>query len=384
MLLNIGPSHPAMHGCFRVLVELDGERISRAVPEIGYMHRCFEKEVESHPWNAAILYADRLNYVSPILNEVGYCLAVEKLMGVRAPERAQWIRMLAGEVSRICDHLVSIGVNLVDAGALTNYWYLMNARERFVDWLEALTGARLTANYVRVGGVARDLPAGTERALAACLKDLRRAMREVRALVRGNRIFLERTRGVAAIGSEEAVECGFTGPALRAAGCAYDVRKDEPYLRYAELDWDVPVGSGGDVYDRIFVRFEEIAQSARMVEQILARMPGGAVMAGDWAVAMPGKHEVYGTMEGMIRHFKLATEGMRVPAGETYACTEAANGELGFYVVSDGSARPYRVKVRPPCFPLFQAFPRLIEGHMVSDAVVTLASLNIIAGELDR
>jgi NADH dehydrogenase I D subunit len=384
MYLNIGPSHPAMRGCLRVLVELSGERIVSAVPEIGYLHRCFEKEAEAHPWAAVIPYTDRLNYVSPIMNEVGYCTAVERLLDLEIPERAIWIRMLACEVSRICDHLVCIGATLVDIGALTNSWYLFNARERFIDWLEALTGARITANYTRIGGVARDVPPGTPAALKGCLAGLRTATSEVQTLIRHNRIFLDRTRGIGAITRDEAIDRGFTGPCLRSAGGDYDVRKAEPYLRYAELDWDVPVGSKGDVYDRIFVRFEEIEQSSRMVEQILERLPGGPVLAEDWAVAMPPKHEVYGTMEGMIRHFKLAMDGLRVPSGEVYACTEAANGELGFYVVADGGDKPYRIKVRPPCFPLYQAFPRLIEGHMVADAVAILASLNIIAGELDR
>jgi len=384
LYLNIGPSHPAMHGCFRVLVELAGERILRAVPEIGYLHRCFEKEAEDHTYSQVLPYTDRLNYVSPLMNNVGWCMAVEKLMGIELPERAGWIRMLACEVSRICDHLLCVGANLVDIGALTNFWYLFNAREFFVDWIEGLSGARLTASYARIGGVARDVPPDSKKALRSCVKTLRRALKDVTGLTRHNRIFLDRTQGVGAISREEAIDYGFTGPCLRATGCDYDVRRAHPYLHYDELDWDIPMGTEGDTFDRISVRMEEMEQSAWMIEQMLERMPSGPVIADEWEAALPEKGEVYGSIEGMIRHFKLITGGVRVGAGEVYSCTESANGELGFYVVSDGSERPYRVKVRPPCFAIYQAFPRLVEGHMVADAVAILASLNVIAGELDR
>jgi len=384
LYLNIGPSHPAMHGCFRVLVELAGERILRAVPEIGYLHRCFEKEAEDHTYSQVLPYTDRLNYVSPLMNNVGWCMAVEKLMGIELPERAGWIRMLACEVSRICDHLLCVGANLVDIGALTNFWYLFNAREFFVDWIEGLSGARLTASYARIGGVARDVPPDSKKALRSCVKTLRRALKDVTGLTRHNRIFLDRTQGVGAISREEAIDYGFTGPCLRATGCDYDVRRAHPYLHYDELDWDIPMGTEGDTFDRISVRMEEMEQSAWMIEQMLERMPSGPVIADEWEAALPEKGEVYGSIEGMIRHFKLITGGIRVGAGEVYSCTESANGELGFYVVSDGSERPYRVKVRPPCFAIYQAFPRLVEGHMVADAVAILASLNVIAGELDR
>jgi NADH-quinone oxidoreductase subunit C/D len=382
--LNIGPSHPAMHGCFRVLVELEGERIRRAVPEIGYLHRCFEKEAESHSYTQVLPYTDRLNYVSPIMNNVGYCMAVEKLLGIEVPERAGWIRMLACEVSRICDHLICVGANLVDIGALTNYWYLFNAREFFVDWIEALGGARLTASYARIGGVARDIPPDSKGMLRSCVRKLRRATGDVRGLTRHNRIFLDRTQGVGAIGMEEAIDYGFTGPCLRATGCDYDVRRTHPYLYYDRLEWDVPIGTSGDTFDRIVVRMEEMEQSAQMIGQILKLMPDGPIIADEWGIALPNKGEVYGSIEGMIRHFKLITDGISVPAGEVYSYTEAANGELGFYLVSDGTERPYRLKVRPPCFAVYQAFPRLVEGHMVADAVAILASLNVIAGELDR
>ncbi len=382
--LNIGPSHPAMHGCFRVLVELQGERIIRAVPELGYLHRCFEKEAEAHTWTGVIPYTDRLNYVSPIMNNVGYCLAVEKLIGLDVPERAGWLRMLTSEVARICDHLVAVGANLVDIGALTNFWYLFNAREAFTDWLEALTGARLTASYGRIGGVSRDLPMGSEAELTSCIAGLRRAVKDVRRLILGNRIFLDRTQGVGAISEEEAFELGFTGPCLRAAGGAYDVRRDHPYLFYGDVEWEIPLGTAGDTYDRIVVRLEEMEQSARICEQVLARMAPGPVMTDRRDLALPPPHEVYGSIEGMIAHFELCMRGLKVPAGEVYGYTEAANGELGFYVISDGGERPDRIKVRPPCFPIYQSFPRLIEGGLIADAVAVMGSLNIVAGELDR
>lgn len=384
MYLNVGPSHPAMHGCFRVLLKLDGERIKKAVPEIGYLHRGFEKEAESHTWPEVIPYTDRLNYVSPLMNDVGYCMAVEKLMNLSIPERARWIRMLVCEVSRIWDHLVCVAANLVDVGALSNYWYLFNVREEFTDWIEELCGARLTVNYARIGGVARDLPADTATHLRRSIKTLNRAMKDVEGLIKHNRIFLDRTQGVGAISMEEAIGYGFTGPCLRATGCAYDVRRAHPYYYYDELDWDVPVGWQGDTYDRIFVRMEEMRQSARMIEQILDRMPSGPVITERRDVALPPHHEVYGSIEGMIQRFMLVMNGIRPPAGEVYSYTEAANGELGFYIVSDGSNKPYRIKVRPPCFAIYQAYPRLIEGHMVPDAIATMGSLNIIAGELDR
>ncbi|MFH0799570.1 MAG: NADH dehydrogenase (quinone) subunit D [Pseudomonadota bacterium] len=384
MYLNIGPSHPAMHGCFRVMVELDGEKISRAAPEIGYLHRCFEKESEGHPWHTIIPYTDRLNYCSPLMNNVGYCMAVEKLFGVDIPERAKWVRMLISEVARICDHLVCNAANLVDLGALTNYWYLFNVREMFTDWIEALCGARLTTNYTRIGGLVRDIPSSTGAQLKKCLKDLHIAISHVEGLIKKNRIFMDRTQGVGAISEDDAIGYGFTGPCLRATGCDYDVRRAHPYYHYSELDWDIPVGFNGDTYDRVMVRMEEMKQSARLIEQILEKMPVGPIMTERRDIALPQPHEVYGSIEGMMQQFKIVMHGMHPPVGEAYSYTEAANGELGFYIVSDGGEKPYRIKVRPPCFSIYQAYPKLIEGRMIADAVAIMGSLNIIAGELDR
>ncbi len=386
MRLNIGPSHPAMHGCFRVLVDVDGEHITRAVAEIGYLHRCFEKESETHNYTQVIPYTDRLNYLSPLMNNTGYCMAVEKLMEVDVPERAIWVRMLICELNRIMDHLVCICTNLVDIGALTNFWYFFNVREKMTRWVEELCGARLTTCYTRIGGLMRDVPVNTEVFLRDCLLDLHSAIRDVEGLIKKNRILMERTQGVGAISAEDAISFGLTGPSLRACGVDFDVRRAHPYYYYDQLDWDVPIGAHGDSYDRIFVRMEEMKQSARLVEQVLTKLKTvtGPIITEDRQVALPLKHEVYGSIEGMMQHFKLVMHGIKPPAGEIYSYTEAANGELGFYIVSDGSSNPYRLKVRPPCFTLYQAYPQLITGGMIADAVVILGGLNIIAGEIDR
>lgn len=382
--VNFGPSHPATHGTFRIMMRLDGERIVEAVPEIGYLHRCFEKEAEDHTYAQIIPYTDRLNYCSSLMNNVGYCMAVEMLLGVEIPERAKWIRVIISELSRIMDHLIAIGTNVVDMGALTNYWYTFNVRELIYDWVEELCGARLTTSYTRIGGVARDLPANTMEYLPWVLKKLNAAIKDVTGLLVKNRIFLDRTRGVGAISAEDAIAYGFTGPVLRAAGVDYDVRKRFPYYHYDELDWDVPLGENGDTYDRIMVRFEEMRQSARIIEQALKMVAPGDIMTADHRVSLPKKADVYGTIEGLMDHFKIITEGIRPPEGEVYSYTEAANGELGFYIISDGGPKPYRIKVRPPCFAIYQAYPEMIKGAMIADAVAVLGSLNVIAGELDR
>ena len=385
MLLNLGPSHPAMHGTLRVLIEADGETIVDSTPEIGYLHRCFEKESEVKCYTQVIPYTDRLNYLSALMNNVGYCMTVERLMELEIPERVQWIRMLACEVSRICDHAICIGTNVVDIGGLTNFWYLFNPRETLTDWIEALCGARLTTTYTRIGGVSRDLPPNTKSFLKNAMQEVTQAVKDATGLLKKNRIFMERTQNVGAISKEDAISYGFTGPCLRACGVDYDVRKVHPYYFYNQLDWDVPIGIYGDSYDRLFVRFEEMLQSARMIEQILDKMPdSGPLMTSDRRAALPPKHEVYGSIEGLIQQFKIVMHGILPPKGEIYSYTEAANGELGFYLVSDGSSKPYRLKVRPPCFAIYQAYPELMKGHLIADAVAILGGLNIVAGELDR
>jgi NADH-quinone oxidoreductase subunit C/D len=382
--VNIGPAHPAMHGTLRILAKLDGETIVKCAQEIGYLHRAFEKHSEVSTWTQVVPYTDRLNYCSAMTNNVAYCRTVEKLLGIEVPERTKFIRIIIAEVSRIIDHLVCSAANLVDLGALTNFWYCFALRERAYEALEGLCGARLTSSYVRIGGVSDDLDPAFVSRIRTFLKELPNALNDVLSLVRKNRIFLDRTKGVGVISAEDALSYGYTGPCLRASGVGYDVRKAEPYDGYETFDFDVPVYHGGDTFDRFMVRFDEMVQSARIVEQALDRLPGGPVFTDDRRVVMANKPEVYTTIEALMNHFMLIYEGIKVPRGETYSYVESPNGELGFYAMSDGSGRPYRVRVRPPCFPIFSSLPVLIEGGMIADAVATVGSLNIIAGELDR
>ena len=384
MLLNIGPSHPAMHGALRTQVELDGERIVRAASEIGYLHRCFEKHSEHSTYQQIIPYTDRLNYVSSLMNNAGYCRAVEKLLNLEIPDRAVFIRVVMCELSRIMDHLVCIGTNLVDIGALTNFWFFFNVREKIYTAVEKVTGARLTYAYTRIGGLSRDIYPDFAPDIKRILKEVEKGVRDVMGLVANNRIFCDRTVDIGVVTKKQAIEWGFTGPCLRASGVEHDLRKAEPYYHYDEFDFDIPVAENGDTYDRTMVRIEEVYQSIRIIHQALEKLPKGPVMTADARVALPPKEEVYGSIEGLMNHFKLIMHGILPPKGEVYSATEAANGELGFYIVSDGSMRPYRIKCRPPCFPLFAAYEKIIEGHMIADAVAIIGSLNIVAGELDR
>ncbi|HVZ80160.1 MAG TPA: NADH dehydrogenase (quinone) subunit D [bacterium] len=382
--VNLGPSHPATHGTLRALCALDGETIVAAVTEMGYLHRGFEKDCEVHTYQQVIPYTDRLNYVSAIMNNVGYCKAMEKMLDITIPERAMAVRLITCELNRIIDHLVCAGANLVDIGALTNFWYSFNAREKVYDILEKLCGARLTSSYLRIGGLARDLYPSFADDVKAVLKDIRHNTGEIQKLIGKNRIFLDRTQGLCIVPKEMAIAYGWTGPTLRASGVEYDLRKAEPYYHYEDYKFDVPVGTTGDIYDRIFVRLLEIEESASIIEQALKKIPKGPVMTDDKRVALPPKQQTYGNIEGLMNHFKIIMHGILPPAGEVYDFTEAANGELGFYIVSDGGKNPYRVKCRPPCFMNFAAFHEMIEGRMVADAVANLGSINIIAGELDR
>ncbi len=386
MVINIGPSHPATHATLRFVAELDGETILSLIPEFGYLHRGFEKESENATWTQVVPYTDRLNYVSPLMNNVGYVMAVEKLCGIEITERCKYIRVLVCELSRIIDHMVCIGTNMVDLGALTNFWYFWKPREEvYMHLIEPLCGQRLTTAYTRVGGVQWNLPGGwVEACRNVCRNVVLPMIADVNALLTKNRIFIERTMGVGAITPKDAIALGFTGPCLRAAGVPLDLRKDEPYLVYDRFDFDVPIGEQGDTCDRYMVRMEEMRQSVRIIEQALDQLPGGPVNIDDARYVMPDKQLVYTTIEALMQNFKLIMEGIQVPAGEVYSATEAANGELGFYIVSKGGGGPYKIKVRPPCFPLFQGLPRLCEGQMIADLIATLGSVNIIAGELDR
>jgi NADH-quinone oxidoreductase subunit D len=386
MILNIGPSHPATHATLRLIAELDGETILKLTPEFGYLHRCFEKESENATWTQVIPYTDRLNYVSSLMNNVGYAMAVEKLCGIEITERCRYIRVLICELSRIIDHMVCIGTNMVDIGALTNFWYFWKPREEvYRHLIEPLTGIRLTTAYTRIGGLMWDLPDGwVEKCRDICRNVIVPAIADVNALLTKNRIFIERTMGVGAITPKEAIARGFTGPCLRAAGVPLDLRKDETYLVYDRFDFDVPIGEEGDTCDRYMVRMEEMRQSLRIIDQALDQLPEGPVNVDDPRFILPEKKAVYESIEGLMNHFKHVMDGVQVPAGEVYSATEAANGELGYYIVSKGGGGPYKIKVRPPCFPLFQGMPHLCEGGMIADLIAVLGSINIIAGELDR
>jgi NADH-quinone oxidoreductase subunit C/D len=384
VLVNLGPSHPATHGTLRAFLALDGETIAAAVTEIGYLHRGFEKDCEAHTFQQCIPYTDRLNYVSAMINNVGFCKAVERMLDVQVPGRAIAIRVLACELNRIIDHLVCAGANLVDIGALTNFWYTFNVREKVYNILEKLCGARLTSSYTRIGGLSRDVYPEFDVEVKAVLKEIQKSVKEVKTLISTNRIFLDRTKGVCIISKERAISYGWTGPTLRASGVEYDLRKSDPYYNYQNYEFDIPVGSVGDVYDRIILRFYEIEESIHIIEQVLAKLPKGPVMTDDKRVALPPKQQTYGNIEGLMNHFKIIMHGICPAPGEVYDFTEAANGELGFYIVADGNKNPYRVKCRPPCFMNFAAYGEMIEGSMVADAVANLGSINIIAGELDR
>jgi NADH-quinone oxidoreductase subunit D len=384
--LNMGPSHPAMHGTVRMVLEVEGEKISSADIQIGYLHRCFEKESESATWTQVFPYTDRLNYISPMLNNVGYALAVEKLMGITAdlPVRASYIRVIVGEVSRITDHLTCLGASAMELGAFTVFLYALKAREWLFELLEEVCGARLTSTYLRIGGVSFDLPAEFGPKLLDILGRTRVVLSDISKLLDRNRIFRDRMDGIGIITQADALAYGITGPVGRSTGLAYDVRKDHPYLVYDRFDFDVPVGSVGDNFDRYAVRVEEIHQSMRILEQALASIPAGPVMVADPRVALPPKSETYNSIEAMIAHFKIIMDGIHVPPGEVYSYTEAGNGELGFYLVSDGSGRPWKCRVRPPCLPATAVLTKVLPGLFIADVVPTFGMINMIGGECDR
>ena len=382
--LNIGPSHPATHGTLRIMAKLKGERVQKAGVEIGYLHRCFEKMAETHPYNQVIPYTDRLNYCSAPMNNVGYCKTVEKILGVEVPPKAQAIRVILCELSRIIDHIVCIGANAVDLGALTGFFHLFTYREKVYTLFEKLCGARLTVSLTRVGGMAQEPPANWFKEVLVFCEEMKKGVDELEVLLSKNRIWMDRTQGIGTLSIESAVEWGYTGPCLRATGMDLDLRKVDPYYGYDELDFDVPTGKTGDVYDRYLVRVMEMRESIKIIEQVAPHIPQGDYTLRDKNIVLPEKKDVYGNIEGLMQHFMLVMNGLRPPKGETYSATEAANGELGFYLVSDGSGQPYRLKVRPPCFAVYQSFPKQVEGVLVADVISILGSMNVIAGELDR
>jgi NADH-quinone oxidoreductase subunit D len=385
MHLNLGPSHPAMHGTIRCVLELSGETIVKADVQVGYLHRGFEKMCERGTWTQVFPYVDRLNYVSPMLNNVGYALAVEKLCGLVVPERCQWYRMALGELARISDHLTCNGAMAMELGAFTPFLWFVKAREMVWDILEEETGARLTHSFGRIGGMAKPPSPDFEGLCRAALPKILDLVEEGERMLLKNRIFIDRLENVGSISGPDAVALGWTGPCLRATGVAYDIRKAHPYLKYGEVDFDVPVGTKGDTLDRFLVRLGEIRQSKRIIEQSVDLMPKeGPINCDDPSIVLPEKMAVYTTIEATIQHFKLIMEGAKIPKGEVYSYTEGGNGELGFYMVSDGSGTPYRIRIRPPCFQITGGLSKLIEGRMLSDIVPTFGSLNMIGGECDH
>ena len=384
MVINMGPAHPATHGTVRVIVELDGERMIRADVDVGYLHRGFEKQCENVNYTQVIPYTDRLNYVSPLINNVGYCLAVEKLFNIKVPERTEYIRVIVSEISRISDHLTCLGASAMELGAFTVMLYLIKAREYMWELIESVTGARLTISYVRVGGLKDDLPAGFTKQAAEAIEKTLKCLDDSDRLLSKNRIFVDRMSDIGVIAADEAIAYGLTGPILRASGVNYDVRKAFPYSGYEKFDFEVPLGTKGDNYDRFMVRLQEIYQSIRILEQALKKLPEGPINVDDPRVIMPPKDEVYNSIEGMISQFEIVFRGMEPPAGDVYLPVEGGNGELGFYIVSDGSGTPYKVRVRPPSFIAMGIMGPLLEGHVVADLVPLFGMINMIGGECDR
>ena len=384
VIVSIGPSHPATHGTIQIFTELDGEKVVRADVHCGYLHRGFEKECEDHTWHNLIPYVDRLNYCSALINNFAYCDAVEQMMGIQITPRCKYLRTLLSEYSRLADHLTCVAASLMELGAMTAFLYLVMLRDWVYEHLADLTGARVTYTYGRIGGLARDLPDGWLVRLDEILVKYEEFVGRVHGLMDRNRIFIDRTRDVGVMSAAEAVNWGYTGPILRSTGVPRDLRKDTPYLAYAELDFEVPVGIKGDNYDRYYVRMREMDESVHMIRQLMDMLPDGPVSVDDRRCTLPDKKLVYTEIESLINHFKLIMEGPKVPAGEVYAAHEAANGELGFYIVSTGEGIPYKVHVRSPSFVHMGGLHRLFEGYQLADIIPTFGSINMIGGECDR
>ena len=381
--LNLGPTHPATHGIFQNVLKMDGEIIVDAQPTIGYIHRAFEKLAEHRPYYQVTPITDRLNYCSSPINNIGWYLTVEKLLKVEMPKRVDYMRVVIMELARIADHIVCNSVIAVDTGALTGFLYVFQWREKIYEIYEQICGARLTTNIGRIGGFERDFTDDVNRRINEFIEEFPAALKEFEKMVMRNRIFMDRTINVGSITAEKALNYGFTGPNLRAAGVDYDVRVMTPYCSYNDFDFVIPVGTQGDTYDRFCVRQEEMWQSLSIIKQAMQKMPKGNYFADVPEFYLPPKDAVYNTMEGLIWHFKIVMGEVDVPKGQVYQCVEGGNGELGFYLVSDGGRQPYRLHFRRPCFIYYQAYTEMIKGSMLSDAIITLSSMNVIAGELD-
>ncbi len=386
MVLNMGPSHPATHGVLRIVLEMDGEIITKAIPDVGYLHRGDEKIAENMTYTQFIPYTDRLDYLAPLANNVAYALAVEKLMGIdkQLPPRCQYIRVICCELARISAHLLGLGAFAMDVGALTVFLHTFTEREKIYNLIEALTGARFTTTYTRIGGLSRDLPVGWVEQCRKFLDEVVVNFDESEKLLTRNRIFVDRTRDIGVISKEDAIDYGLTGPNLRGSGVDYDLRKAHPYLCYANLEFDIPRGSVGDCYDRYLVRMEEMRQSIRILKQCLDQLPDGPINIADGKIVLPKKEKVLTSMEELIHQFILVTQGVNAPVGEVYFGAENPKGELGFYINSKGGGTPNRMKIRAPSFVNLSILSHLLPGHMMSDTVAILGSLDFVMGECDR
>jgi NADH-quinone oxidoreductase subunit D len=382
--MNFGPQHPAAHGVLRLVLELDGEVVERADPHIGLLHRGTEKLIEYKTYMQAVPYFDRLDYVAPMCQEHAFALATEKLLGITPPPRGQYIRVLFAEISRILNHLLNLTTYAIDVGAITPALWGFEEREKLMEFHEAVSGARLHANYFRPGGVAKDMPAGLAEQIGEWAEGFPKFIDDLETLLTENRIWKQRTVDIGIMPLDEALAWGWSGPCLRASGAAWDLRKSQPYDVYGEMEFDIPIGRNGDCYDRYLVRVAEMRESLRIIRQCLARMPDGPVKTQDNKITPPSRGEMKRSMEALIHHFKLYTEGYHVPAGSTYTVVEAPKGEFGVYLIADGTNKPYRCKIRAPGFAHLQTMEHISKGHMLADAVAIIGSLDIVFGEIDR
>jgi NADH-quinone oxidoreductase subunit D len=384
MTINFGPQHPAAHGVLRLVLEMDGEVITHADPHIGLLHRGTEKLIEYKTYTQAIPYFDRLDYVSPMCQEHAYALTVEKLLGCEVPLRAQYIRVLFSEITRILNHIMAVTTQALDVGAMTPLLWMFEEREKMMGFYEKVSGSRMHSAYIRPGGVHQDLPAGLLEEISDFANNFIKYVDDLETLLTDNRIFKQRMVGIGVVTKEEALSWGFSGPMIRGSGIAWDLRKSQPYEIYAELDFDIPVGKNGDSYDRYLIRVAEMRESIKIIKQCLEKMPEGEIMTSDTKIAPPKRAEMKHSMEAMINHFKLFTEGYHVPAGESYGCVEAPKGEFGVYIISTGGNKPHRCRVRAPGFAHLQALDFMVKGHMLADVVTIISTQDIVFGEVDR
>ena len=384
MTINFGPQHPAAHGVLRLVLEMDGEVITHADPHIGLLHRGTEKLIEYKTYTQAIPYFDRLDYVSPMCQEHAYALTVEKLLGCKVPLRAQYIRVLFSEITRILNHIMALTTQALDVGAMTPLLWMFEEREKMMGFYEKVSGSRMHSAYIRPGGVHQDLPAGLLEEISDFANNFIKYVDDLETLLTDNRIFKQRMVGIGVVTKEEALSWGFSGPMIRGSGIAWDLRKSQPYEIYAELDFDIPVGKNGDSYDRYLIRVAEMRESIKIIKQCLEKMPEGEIITSDTKIAPPKRAEMKHSMEAMINHFKLFTEGYHVPAGESYGCVEAPKGEFGVYIISTGGNKPHRCRVRAPGFAHLQALDFMVKGHMLADVVTIISTQDIVFGEVDR